>query len=93
MLAPRLGTINTYYILDSSATRRAFIDISFTQFHRLSFITLNQPQSITVVDGRPTTTKVVTHLIRVPLIIDNYIENINIFATKLGYYLIILGIL
>ena len=46
-----------------------------------------------MVDGRPTTAGAVTYLIRVSLIIDNYIENINMFATKLGYYLIILGIL
>ena len=91
-LASENGTISTYSMVDSGATGRAFIDISFAQFHQLKFIALDLPQSIPVVDGRTTAAGAVTHVVRVPLVIDSHVESIEMFATKLGHYPIILAI-
>ena len=85
-------TINAYSMIDCNAFRKAFIDFSFVQFHKIPLLPLHQPCTVTVVDGCIISSGVITHFIRVPLIIDNHIEITDMFITKLSHYLIILGI-
>ena len=85
-------TINAYSMINCDAFRKAFIDFSFAQFHKIPLLPLHQPCTVTVVDGRVTSSEVITHFVRVPLVIDNHIEITDMFIIKLGHYLIILGI-
>ena len=84
--------INTYSIVDCGASGKAFIDLSFTQFHKIPLHPLTQPRTVTVVDGRVTSSGVITHFVCVPLVIDNHVETTDMFVTKLGHYPVILGI-
>ena len=85
-------TINAYSMIDCDASRKDFIDFSFVQFHKIPLLPLHQPRTVTVVNGRVTSSEVITHFVRVSLIIDNHIEITDMFITKLSHYLIILGI-
>ena len=85
-------TINAYSMIDCDAFRKAFIDFFFAQFHKIPLLPLHQPCTVTVVDGRVTSSEVITHFVRVPLVIDNHIEITDMFITKLSHYPVILGI-
>ena len=86
------NTINAYSMIDCNAFRKAFIDSSFVQFHKIPLLPLHQPRTVTVVDGRVTSSGVITHFVRVPLIIDNHIEITDMFIIKLSHYSVILRI-
>ena len=85
-------TTNAYSMIDCDAFRKAFIDFSFVQFHKIPLLLLHQPCTVTVIDGRVTSSEIITHFVRVPLVIDNYIEITDMFITKLSHYSVILGI-
>ena len=80
-------------MIDCGATSRAFIDSSYAQFYDLVFIPLPCPRTITVVDGRTTSSGTITHIVRVPFTVGHYTETQELFVTKLGHYPIILGML
>ena len=84
--------INAYSMIDYDASRKAFIDSSFAQFHKIPLHPLCQPRTVTVVDGRVTSSGIITHFVRVPLVIDNHIKTTDVFVAKLGHYPVILGI-
>ena len=79
-------------MIDCDTFRKAFIDFSFAQFHKIPLLLLHQPHTVTVVDGRVISSEVITHFVHVLLIIDNHIEITDMFIIKLGHYLVILGI-
>ena len=79
-------------MIDCDASGKAFIDFSFVQFHKIPLLSLHQPCTVTVVDGRVTSSEIITHFVRVPLVIDNHIEITDMFITKLGHYPVILRI-
>ena len=85
-------TINMYSMVDCGASGKAFIDLSFAQFHKILLHPLTQPRTVTVVDGHVMSSGVITHFVHVPLVIDNHVETTDMFVTKLGHYLVILGI-
>ena len=85
-------TINVYFMIDCYASRKAFIDSSFVQFHKIHLHPLCQTRTVTVVDGRVTSSGVINHFVRFPLVINNHIETTDMFVTKLGHYPVILGI-
>ena len=85
-------TINAYSMIDCSASEKAFIDFSFAQFHKIPLLLLHQPCTVTVIDGRVTSSEIITHFVRVPLVINNHIEITDMFITKLSHYSVILGI-
>ena len=62
------------------------------QFYKIPLHPLCQPYTVTVVDGRVTSSDVITHFVCVLLVIDNHIETTDMFVTKLGHYPVILGI-
>ena len=84
--------INAYSMIDCGASGKAFIDLSFVQFYKIPLHHLSQPQIVTVVNGRVTSSGVIIHFVHVPLVIDNHIKTTDMFVTKLGHYLVILGI-
>ena len=86
------NTINAYFMIDCDAFRKAFIDSFFVQFHKIPLLLLHQPHTVIVVDGRVTSSEVITHFVRVLLVIDNHIEITDMFITKLSHYSVILGI-
>ena len=79
-------------MIDCDAFRKAFIDFSFVQFHKILLLLLHQPCTVTVVDGHVISSEVITHFVHVLLVINNHIEITDMFVTKLDHYLIILGI-
>ena len=79
-------------MIDCDAFRKAFIDFSFAQFHKIPLLPLHQPRTVTVIDDHVTSSEVITHFVCVLLIIDNHIEITDMFIIKLSHYLIILGI-
>ena len=85
-------TINAYFMIDCGASEKAFIDFSFAQFHKIPLLLLYQPCTVTVVDGYVISSEIITHFVRVPLVIDNHIEITDMFVIKLGHYSVILGI-
>ena len=85
-------TINASSMIDCDAFRKAFIDSSFAQFHKIPLLPLHQPCTVTVVDGRVTSSEVTTHFVCILLVIDNHIEITDMFIIKLSHYLVILRI-
>ena len=85
-------TINAYSMIDCDAFRKAFINFFFVQFHKILLLLLHQLCTVTVVDDHVTSSEIITHFVRVSLVIDNHIEITDMFITKLSHYLIILGI-
>ena len=85
-------TINAYFMIDCDAFRKAFIDFSFAQFHKILLLSLHQPHTVTVVNDCVISSEVITHFVCVSLIIDNHIEITDMFVTKLSHYPVILGI-
>ena len=85
-------TINAYFIIDCDTSEKAFIDFSFVQFHKILLLLLHQLCTVTVVDGCVISSEVITHFVRVLLVINNHIEITDMFIIKLSHYLIILGI-
>ena len=79
-------------MIDCGASRKAFIDLSFTQFHKILLHPLTQPCTVTVVNGRVMSSGIITHFVYIPLMIDNYVKITDMFVTKLGHYPVILGI-
>ena len=85
-------TINSYSMIDCDASEKAFIDFFFVQFHKIPLLLLHQPCTVTVVNGCVISSEVITHFVRVSLVIDNHIEITDMFIIKLSHYLVILGI-
>ena len=80
-------------MVNSGAIRKAFIDQFYVQFYSLDLVLLAQPYTIIIIDNKITLFNAITYIIRVPFVIGNHIEDLEMFVTKLGYYFIILGIL
>ena len=82
---------------DIGATSQAFINTSFAQLHVFRFIRLLQPRTLTVVDGRLVTSSPIIYFVTIQLSLRDeseriHTETLDLFPTKLGQYLIILGL-
>ena len=82
---------------DTYATSQAFIDILFAHLHSFRFIRLLQPRTLTVVDNKVVTLGLITYFITTQLSLKDesgrvYTKTLDLFPTKLGQYLIILGL-
>ena len=82
---------------DIGTTGQAFIDRLFAQLHSFRFIRLLQPRTFTVVNGRVVTLGPITHFVTTQLSLKDeseriHTETLDLFPTKLGQYLIILGL-
>lgn len=81
----------THAFVDSGGNDIGFIDTNFAQKHNLDFIPLTTPRVLRVVDGRKSSSGMVTHTVTVTLTIENHHEIVKLFVTKLGQYPLILG--
>jgi predicted aspartyl protease len=86
------NVIKSHALIDCGATGYAFIDKNYASHHCLPLHLLKSLRNLTVIDGRPVTSRAITHIIHTSLAIQNHQEDIHLFVTKLGYYPIILGI-
>src|SRR5437868_2181104 len=84
--------ICSYTLIDSGATGYAFLDKDIARRHHLPLYSLKDPIALAVIDGRPISSGVITHLTRIQLKIKDHLELIPAFITKLGGYPLTLGI-
>jgi predicted aspartyl protease len=82
----------THAFIDCGATGYAFIDEEFARHHKFPLITLTNPRTVEVIDGRSIAPGLITHITKLRLEINQHSEEITMFATKLGHYPMVLGI-
>jgi len=87
-----VSNIPTHALVDSGATGYAFADEEFVRDHNLPLYNHKQPRSLEAIDGRPVESGIITHLTKVTMNINNHKEEIPMFITILGHYLIVLGL-
>ena len=80
-------------LIDLGATGLAFINKGFAKKHKLPYYALKKPRNLKVINSRIIKLEVITKIVRVTLIVNRHTENLYAFITKLGYYLVVLGIL
>jgi hypothetical protein len=85
-------SIRTYALIDSSATRMAFVDQEFARYHNISQTLLKIPRHLEVINSRPISSGEITHLATVNMSIQEHSENISMFAARLCHYPVVLGI-
>jgi len=85
-------TIASHTLIDCGATGVAFVDEDFARHHQLPLTPLKYPRALEVIDGHPISSGDITHTTNTTLSIHEHREQIPMFVTKLGYYLIVLGI-
>jgi len=85
--------IRSHALIDLGATGYAFIDKAFAERHNFPLFELKEPQPLTVIDGRPVSSRAITHITKIRLSINNHHEMILAFVTTLGGYHLTLGIL
>jgi predicted aspartyl protease len=84
--------IPTHALIDCGAMGYALIDQDFAYRHELPLCPLKIPRTLEVIDGRKISSGDITHLAEVHLSIHEHYEKLPMFITKLGHYLIVLGI-
>jgi hypothetical protein len=84
--------IKFHALIDYSTTSYTFIDEDHTCYHHLPLHLLKLPSNLTVINGGPVTSGVITHIVCIRLIIHNHQENIFLFITKLEHHPIVLRI-
>ena len=82
--------IDATCMVDSGASSQ-FIDYDFAVSHGLTLIKKQVPESLTVVDGRPSAGGLLTHEVHLQLLIDQHLENLTFQVTQLAAYPLILG--
>jgi len=85
-------SIQTSAIIDRGATGFAFIDENFVRQHNFPHYRLNPPRDLKVIDGRPIESGQITHLTKISCQIQDHTEMLPAFITKLGHFLLVLGI-
>ena len=85
-------TITSYALVDCGATGYAFVDEEFARNHNFPLYKLKTPHCLEVIDGRPIESGLITHLSRLRMTINGHQEDIPMFVTKLGHYLVVLGL-
>ena len=84
--------IRSHALIDSEATGYAFIDKEFAEHHNFPLFKLKEPHPLTVNDGQPVSSGVITNITKIGLSINNHHEMIPAFVTTLGGYHLTLGI-
>ena len=79
-----------YAMIDDEVTEYAFVDEIFARCHKLSLHALRNVRKLEVFDERLIETEDITHVTQVIMKIENHIEKILMFITKLEYYFIVL---
>jgi len=84
--------IPTHALIDCGATGIAFMDQDFARHHQIPLQELKEQRQVEVIDGRPIESGGITLIAKVGMRIQDHEEQLPMFVTKLGYYLIVLGI-
>jgi hypothetical protein len=84
--------IPTHTLIDYWAMGYTFIDKEFANCHELPLCPLKTPCALEVIDGWQISSGDITHLTKAYLNIHEHHKKPPIFITKLGHYLIVLGI-
>ena len=79
-------------LCDTVATGFAFIDEAFAREYNFPKFELRIPCAVDVIDGRPITGGDITHVVNVPLCINDHLEELPAFVKTLGNYKLFLGI-
>ena len=82
---------------DISATSQAFIDRLLAQLHGFRFISLLQPRTLIIVNGKVVTLDLITYFITIQLTLKDksrriHTKTLDLFSTKLSQYPIIFGL-
>jgi predicted aspartyl protease len=87
------GNVIKYHtLIDCGTTGYAFIDEDYARCHNIPLHLLKSPRNLTVINGRPVTSRAITHITHTHLVIWNHQEDILHFETKFRNYPIVLGI-
>jgi len=86
------NAIRCHALIDSRATGYAFNNKTFTERHNFPLFELKEPRPLTVIDGQPVSSRAITHVTKIGLLINNHHEMIPAFVTTLGGYHLTLGI-
>ena len=86
------SAISSHAPINNGATGFAFMDEDFPRCHQFPLIPLKKPHAIAVIDERPIVSGMITHLVSAKLQIHYYVEDAFFFVTRLGPYLLVLGI-
>jgi len=84
--------IRSHALIDSGATRYAFLNKAFAERHNFPLFELKEPRRLTVIDVRPVSSGAITHITKIGLSINNHHEMIPAFVTTLGGYHLTLGL-
>jgi len=82
----------SHALIDSCATGYAFILKAFAERNNFPLFELKEPRPLTVIDGRPVSSRAITHITKIGLSINNHHEMIPAFVTTLGGYHLTHGI-
>jgi len=85
-------SIQTSAIIDTGATGFVFIDENFVCQQNFPQYRLNPPQDLEVINGRPIESGQITYLTKISYQIQDHTETLPAFITKLGHFLLVLGI-
>jgi hypothetical protein len=91
-LTIRDQVIQTHALIDCGETGIAFMNQDFARHHEVPLKELKERRQVEVIDGRTIESGDITHLAEVGMNIQDHMERIPMFVTKLGHYPIVLGI-
>lgn len=77
--------IQTFILVDTGATRFAFVDMDFVRLHFFPFQAIKDTCIIEVIDSRPIDSGAVTHIARLGLHIQSHEEEAPFFVTSLEH--------
>jgi hypothetical protein len=83
--------VETSMLIDCGATGM-FVDRSFVKIHGFPTFPLEQPRSLTVIDGRPISSGAVTDGVTMRLRIGSHTETTNFYVCDLGSFAAVLGL-
>jgi predicted aspartyl protease len=81
--------IKSHTLIDCGATSYAIIDEDYVHFHHLPLHLLKSLRNLAVIDGKPVTSGVITHITHICHVIRNHQKDMPSFVTKLQHYQIV----
>ena len=79
-------------LIDCRGMGIAFMDQDFARQHQIPLQVLKEKIAVKVIDGRPIESGDITHVAKIGMKVHHHQEQRPRFVTKLGQYLIVLGI-
>ena len=82
--------IHSHVMIDDEANDYSFVDEDFARCHNLPLFKLKNSRTLEVFDGRIVESGEVTHITKIRFTINEHVEYLSMFVTKLDHYLMIL---